>query len=85
MDETVVIATEPDIPNDGVQFAASVDPEIRQQIVDGLLAIAATDEGVEALETAYSWTALVEADDSFYDAFRQVLQASGVDVEDYLD
>ncbi len=85
MDQTVVIATEPDIPNDGIQFATSVDPELRKQIVDGLLAIAATDEGVEALETAYSWTALVEADDSFYDAFRQVLQASGVNIEDYLN
>jgi hypothetical protein len=38
MDETTVIALEPDIPNDGVQFATSMDEELAQQIVDGLLA-----------------------------------------------
>jgi len=46
MEQTVVIAVEPDIPNDGVQFQTSVPQELRDQIVAGLLAIAATDEGV---------------------------------------
>jgi len=82
MEQTVVIAIEPDIPNDGVQFASSLPQETRDKIVDGLLAIAATDAGVEALSTAYSWTELTKAGDSFYDPFRQILQASGVSVED---
>jgi phosphonate transport system substrate-binding protein len=82
MEETVVIAVEPDIPNDGVQFIPDLDAEIRQQIVDGLLAIAQTEAGVEALDTAYQWEELTEADDSFYDAFRQILQAAGVSAED---
>jgi len=82
MEQTVVIAVEPDIPNDGVQFQTSVPQELRDQIVAGLLAIAATDEGVEALDTAYQWEELIEADDSFYDAFRQILQAAGVSAED---
>lgn len=82
MEQTVVIAIEPDIPNDGVQFASSLPQETRDKIVDGLLAIAATEAGVEALSTAYSWTELTKAEDSFYDSFRQVLQASGVSVED---
>jgi phosphonate transport system substrate-binding protein len=82
MEQTVVIALEPDIPNDGVQFQASVDQELRTQIVDGLLAIAATEEGVAALDTAYSWQELIKADDSYYDAFRQILQAAGVSAED---
>jgi len=47
-----------------------------------LLAIAETDAGVEALDTAYSWTALEKHDDTFYDAFRQVLDAAGVSPED---
>jgi len=50
--------------------------------VAGLLAIAATEEGMVALDTAYSWQELMEADDSFYDAFRQILQAAGVSAED---
>jgi len=82
MEQTVVIAIEPDIPNDGVQFQTSVPQELRDQIVAGLLAIAATEEGMEALDTAYSWQELMEADDSFYDAFRQILQAAGVSAED---
>jgi phosphonate transport system substrate-binding protein len=82
MDETVVIAVEPDIPNDGVQFIPELDAELRQQIVDGLVAVSQTEAGVEALDTAYQWEELIEADDSFYDPFRQILQAAGVSAED---
>jgi phosphonate transport system substrate-binding protein len=84
MEQTVVIAIEPDIPNDGVQFQPSVEPELRTQIVDGLLAISATEAGVEALDTAYSWQELIKAEDSYYDAFRQILQAAGVRAEDLM-
>ena len=84
MEQTVVIALEPDIPNDGVQFQASVEQELRTQIVDGLLAIAATEAGVEALDTAYSWQELIKAEDSYYDAFRQILQAAGIQAEDLM-
>jgi len=84
MDQTVVIAVEPDIPNDGVQFQPSVSQEVRDQIIDGLLAIAATEEGVEALDVAYSWQELIAADDSAYDPFRQILQAAGIKAEDLM-
>jgi phosphonate transport system substrate-binding protein len=76
-----VIHVSTDIPNDGLQFAPSVDEEIRTQIVDALLKIAETEEGQEALDTAYQWTALEKHDDSFYDPFRQLLDAAGVDIE----
>jgi phosphonate transport system substrate-binding protein len=82
MEQVVVIALEPDIPNDGVQFQSDLDQELRDKIVAGLLAVAATEEGAEAISVAYSWTELMEADDSFYDPFRQILQASGIDIED---
>jgi phosphonate transport system substrate-binding protein len=82
MEQTAVIALEPDIPNDGVQFQSALDQEIRTQVVDGLLAIAATEAGVEALDTAYSWQELIKADDSYYDAFRQILQAAGIQATD---
>ena len=84
MDMTRVIAVEPDIPNDGVQFVPSIDQELQDQIVAGLLAIAATEEGVEALDIAYSWQELTAADDTAYDPFRQILQAAGVTAEDLL-
>ena len=82
MDEVSVIAVTTDIPNDGVQFIPGFDPEMREKIVVALLEIAQTDEGKSALKTAYNWNALERHDDSFYDPFRQVLQASGLKVED---
>lgn len=84
MDVVKVIALTEDIPNDGVQFHPSVPEETRSRIVDALLDIASTEDGAEALALAYEWTGLVERDDSFYDPFRQVLQASGMSVEDLM-
>lgn len=82
MDVLQVIFVSGDIPNDGVQYVPSLSRELRDQINDALLAIAATEEGVEALDTAYEWTALERRDDSFYDQFRQILDAAGVSPED---
>jgi len=76
-----IIQTSVDIPNDGLQFAPSVPDDIRTQIVDALLKIAETEEGQEALDTAYEWTALEKHGDEFYDSFRQLLDAAGIDVE----
>jgi phosphonate transport system substrate-binding protein len=84
MDVVKVIALTADIPNDGVQFHPAVSDELRGQIVNALLEIAETEEGQAALSKAYSWTGLVERGDGFYDPFRQVLQASGLDVEDLM-
>ncbi|NIV37862.1 MAG: phosphate/phosphite/phosphonate ABC transporter substrate-binding protein, partial [Anaerolineae bacterium] len=81
LDVVAVIHTSVDIPNDGLQFAPSIDEEIRTQIVDALLKIAETEEGQEALDTAYQWGGLEKQGDEFYDGFRQLLDAAGVDIE----
>jgi phosphonate transport system substrate-binding protein len=85
MEKVAVIEVSVPIPNDGVQFHPSVSEEMRDQIVTALLEIAATEEGKEALNTAYQWADLEEHDDTFYDPFRQVLQAAGVDVKDLME
>jgi len=82
MEKVNVAAVTEDIPNDGVQFIPEMDEELKQTIVDGLLAIAETEEGQEALDTAYSWAGLERHGDEFYDPFRQVLQASGLSIEE---
>lgn len=82
MEKVLVIGITEDIPNDGVQFIPGMDAEMRQTIVDALLAISETEEGQAALDTAYSWAALESHGDEFYDPFRQVLQASGLDITD---
>jgi phosphonate transport system substrate-binding protein len=79
-----VIEVSVDIPNDGVQFHPSVSDEIRDPIVQALLSIHESEEGLAAMEEAYAWTKLVAKDDTFYDPFRQVLDAAGVDVESFL-
>jgi phosphonate transport system substrate-binding protein len=81
MEKVVVIQESGNIPNDGVQFHPSVKPELRAKIVDALLELIKTEEGKAAINNAYQWTALEKHDDSFYDAFRQVLQAAGVTAE----
>lgn len=84
MEKVAVIAVTESIPNDGVQFSPKVPQEIRDKVVQGLLDLLQTEEGKKALNTAYQWTGLQKADDSFYDPFRQVLQAAGMSVQQLL-
>ena len=81
-EKTIVIAESPEIPNDGLQFIKDFPPEMREKIVKVFLEIMGTEEGVEALGKAYGWEEVTEKDDSFYDDFRAVLDASGIDVEE---
>ncbi len=82
MEKVIVIEVTEDIPNDGVQFSPEIPEDMRDKIVDALLKIADTEEGKDALDTAYSWTGLEKHDDTFYDPFRQVLQASGLSIDE---
>jgi len=82
MDKIMIVEVSIDIPNDGVQFVESFPEELRQQIVDALLKIAATEEGAAALNEAYQWDGLEAKDNTFYDAFRQLLDAAGVSASD---
>jgi len=79
MDKVMVIEVSAPIPNDGVQFSPVVPEEMKEKIVNALLEIAADEKGAEALNKAYQWNALERHGDDFYDPFRQVLQAAGVD------
>lgn len=84
MEKIIILQESPNIPNDGVQFQVKVKKELRDTIVAALLEIITTEEGKAAINTAYQWTALEAHDDSFYDPFRQVLQAAGVKAETLL-
>ncbi len=84
MDRVVVIEISAPIPNDGVQFHPSISEETREAIVSALLEIAEDEAGQEALNQAYQWNALERHGDDFYDPFRQVLQAAGVDAAELM-
>lgn len=85
MDAIKVIEISIDIPNDGVQYNPVVPREIRDVLNAALIAMPETEEGATALDTAYQWAELIERDDTFYDPFRQVLDAAGVDPAAYID
>lgn len=82
MEKVSVVEVSIDIPNDGVQFVNSFDAEMKQQIVDALLEIAATEEGAAALNAAYQWDGLESHGNEFYDPFRQLLDAAGISAAD---
>jgi phosphonate transport system substrate-binding protein len=79
-----VIEVSAPIPNDGVQFHPSISEEMRESLITALLEIAEDEEGAEALNQAYQWQGLERHGDDFYDPFRQVLQAAGVDAAELM-
>ncbi len=82
-DVVVVITESADIPNDTVSFAPDVPADVRESVVNALLDIAQTEEGQAALEELYEIEGLEPVEDTFYDAFRVDLDASGFSVEDF--
>ena len=84
MEATRVIDISVPIPNDGVQYHPSVSQELRDEINAVLTTMHETEEGADALYTAYEWDQLAEYGDDFYDPFRQVLDAAGVNIEDFM-
>ncbi len=85
MEALTVIEVTVDVPNDGVQYHPSMPRELRDQINGVLLTIHETEEGLDAIFQAYEWTELAARDDSFYEPFRQILQAAGVDLSTFLN
>ncbi len=84
MEALTVINISVEIPNDGVQYHPVVSQELRDQINAALIAMPETEEGATALDTAYEWSELMPKGDDFYDPFRQVLDAAGVDIEEFM-
>lgn len=82
MEKVVVIAVTEDIPNDGIQFAPSMPQDLRDEIVEGILAVAETKEGLTAFKDVYGLSALEKCDDSFYDPFRRLLRDARVEAGD---
>ena len=82
MEITKVIAVEPEIPNDGIQFVTGFPEDVKDTLVKGILALFETEEGLAAMDAAYQWSGMKVHDDTFYDQFRQILDASGMNIED---
>ncbi|HNS06886.1 MAG TPA: phosphate/phosphite/phosphonate ABC transporter substrate-binding protein [Anaerolineaceae bacterium] len=77
----VIWRTDNIIPNDNISFSSAMPEEIGAKVYDGFVAMAADEAGKEIFKNAgYEIEDLKPAEDSFYDAFRSALQASGVDI-----
>jgi ABC-type phosphate/phosphonate transport system substrate-binding protein len=87
MDVVVVSEESTPIPNDTVSFGPDVPDDVRTAIVDAMLQMAAdeTDAQLFASSDFYEWAGLEPIQDSFYDAFRQQLDAAGVDVQSFIN
>jgi phosphonate transport system substrate-binding protein len=81
MDVVIVIGTSAPIPNDTISFLPDLDPAVRGTLIASFLKLTTTDEGLEILDSVYSWSGMEEVEDSFYDGFRQQLEAAGIDFE----
>lgn len=84
MEKVAVIATSANIPNDTISFVPNLSADVRDALVQVFLDLASTDEGLEILNTVYSWSGMQQVDDSFYDGFRQQLEAAGLNIEDLI-
>lgn len=83
VNEVVTIVTESaPIPNDTISFDVEMPADMMQAIVDALLALNDTEEGLAQLNALYSWSGLATTEDSFYDGFRQQLEAAGMCISD---
>ena len=67
----------------GVIIAAySGDCDAGSTFVAVFLNLASTEDGLAILNTVYSWSGMQVAEYSFYDGFRQQLEAAGMNIED---
>ena len=79
--KTQVIAKSIDIPNDTVSVRKGLPPAITKKIADGLLKIAASDEGRKAILSLYGIDGFVRAKDADYESVRTVARAEDIKFE----
>jgi phosphonate transport system substrate-binding protein len=82
MEQVTVIAESAPIPNDTISFHPDMDPAVTEALIAALLSLNDTEEGLADLAAVYSWSGLEATDDTFYDGFRQQLEAAGMCVGD---
>ena len=86
VNEVVVVLQESaPIPNDTISIHPDVPAEDFDALVQTFLSLAETDEGLEILASVYSWSGMEVVEDSFYDGFRQTLEAAGIDIESIIE
>jgi phosphonate transport system substrate-binding protein len=78
-DKVKVFAVTDRIPNDGMQFIKSLDPNLQKVIVEGMMAMANDPGGKAVLKSLYNYDAFEQVKPDFYNDFAAVLKKAGVD------
>jgi len=81
MKKTKVIAKSAIIPNDTVSVRKSLYPALVKKITNGLMKVAASDEGRIAVMSLYGIDGFVRAKDSDYNSVRKVAKAENIRLE----
>ncbi|MCP4284948.1 MAG: PhnD/SsuA/transferrin family substrate-binding protein, partial [Gammaproteobacteria bacterium] len=84
MDKVIVITESAPIPNDNISLHPDLDSDARAALVQVFLDMAATEDGLAILNSVYSWSGMEAVEDTFYDGFRQQLEAAGLNIEDLI-
>lgn len=72
------------IPNDTVTFRKGFPAEMRENIVNSLLAFAASEEGHQILNDLLDIDNFIKANDSDYDVVRNTLKALNTDASEFI-
>ncbi len=78
---SIVYTSDDFIPNDMFVFASDLDPTIRENLLAALVALPDTEEGKAAYDQLYQIEGVTPREDSFFDTFRVIMDASGIDLE----
>lgn len=76
-EKVVVFGWSGPIPNDGFAASGDLSPELRQQIQDAFVSIAATEEGAALLSELYSIDNVVPVESSDFDVIRDLEEQLG--------
>lgn len=76
-EKVIVFAYSQEIPNDGFVVRGDLPDDVKQQIVDAMLAYAETEEGATVLDELYEIGGLREADPAVLDVVREADEKLG--------
>ena len=79
LDKVKPFAVGEKIPNDGMQVIKSLDPVLRDAIVNGVLFMTQDPGGKAVLKSLYNYDSLIAVEPDFYADFLGVLVKAGVD------
>ncbi|RMF77189.1 MAG: phosphate/phosphite/phosphonate ABC transporter substrate-binding protein [Chloroflexi bacterium] len=84
VDQLRILRITDPIPNDTLSFGPDFPEELRNEIVDALIAFSETDAWNESIgnQDFYGWTSLAPVDDSNFDVVRQLIDTLGLTEDD---